>query len=185
MDRGKFIDELDNEQSKKIKEWLEEHIFPEDYLENYLEDDHFDTEKVLYHTKLRTGYVFVDSIVHNPNTAKFSPKDLNDTILKACRQLNLNEGCHYFNVNIHCGIARIAEVVGNYSLKRCGDDPLFPLYWLLTENPPDQGGTGYTGLLGLNKNWMLTFEFDSEITFRIHGTSEFCELVSKQLQEIN
>ena len=55
------------------------------------------------------------------------------------------------------------------------------MYYLLTENTADEGGTSYTGLIGKDKEWMLSIEFENEIIFKVHGNEKFCNFVKKLL----
>ncbi|MED4729908.1 hypothetical protein P9597_17505 [Aneurinibacillus migulanus] len=153
---------IDNEESRQLAEWLEKYIFPNDFLE----DKYFESYTVLYSADLKRYFTLFQSIVHNPKPATFSPEDVNDALLKACNILNVNEGCRYFNVNVHDNIARTIDSIGKYSLKRHDTPALFPLYYLLTENRAKEGGTSYTGLIGKNKDWMITIEFENEIVFK-------------------
>ncbi|MDM5190705.1 hypothetical protein QUF99_26260 [Bacillus sp. DX4.1] len=172
---------IDNEESNEITEWLEKYIFPIDFLE----DCYFGVNTILYSVNLAKHHTTFYSIVHNSKPATFSPDELNTVILEGCRKTGLNEGCYYFNVNIHDNIAREVESIGTYSLKRADKSyALFPLYYLLTENRAVEGGTSYTGLIGRNKDWMLTIEFKKEIIFRVHGSKEFCDVVYHALYKI-
>ncbi|PFW90680.1 hypothetical protein COL32_10475 [Bacillus pseudomycoides] len=169
---------IDNEESNEITEWLEKYIFPIDFLE----DCYFDVNTILYSVNLAKHHTIVCSIVHNSEPATFSPEELNAAILEGCRKIGLNEGCYYFNVNVHDNIARVVESIGSYSLKRAEKNyALFPLYYLLTENRAVEGGTSYTGLIGRNKDWMLTIEFATKINFIVHGSKEFCDVVYQAL----
>jgi hypothetical protein len=174
----RLASQINNEDSKEIKIWLEQFIFPNDFIE----DNFFYSNIILYSVDLRDHHTLFYSIVHNPQPAKFSPKDINEALLEGCRMFGLNEGCNYFNVNVHDNFAYEIESVGQYSLKRQDDTSvLFPLYYLLTENRAHEGGTSYTGLLGKNKEWMFSIEFGTEIVFKVHGNKEFCEFVYGQL----
>jgi hypothetical protein len=51
----------------------------------------------------------------------------------------------------------------------------------LTENTAGEGGTSYTGLIGKDKEWMLSIEFENEIIFKVHGNEKFCNFVKKLL----
>ncbi|MFZ7942593.1 hypothetical protein [Neobacillus sp. 19] len=175
----KLATSLNNEKSKCLEEWLEKYIFPNDFLE----DNFFNSSIVIYSVDLSNHYTLFHSLVHNQKAAKFSPEDLTNAILKGCRKFRLNEGCYYFNVNVHDNIKRETDSIGNYSLKRQNEkNTLFPLYYLLTENRAKEGGTSYTGLIGMNKEWMLSIEFENKIIFKVHGKVAFCEFVEKQLQ---
>ena len=72
---------LDNEESKEIRKWLEQYIFPNDFLE----DNFFNTSTVLYSVDLNNHLTFFHSVVHNLKPAKFSPEDLNESLLEGCR----------------------------------------------------------------------------------------------------
>jgi hypothetical protein len=169
---------LDNEESKVIRKWLEQYIFPNDFLE----ENFFNTSTVLYSVDLNNHLTLFHSVVHNLKPAIFSPEDLNESLLEGCRMFGINEGCNYFNVNVHDNISRVIESIGTYSLKRQDKTSiLFPLYYLLTENTAGEGGTSYTGLIGKDKEWMLSIEFENEIIFKVHGNEKFCNFVKKLL----
>jgi hypothetical protein len=171
---------INNDESRGIGLWLKQNIFPNDFLE----DNFFYTNRILYSADLRGHHTLFYSIVHNPHPANFSPKDINDALLKGCSMFGINEGCNYFNVNIHDNFASEIESIGKYSLKRQDDTSvLFPLYYLLTENRAQEGGTSYTGLLGKNKEWMFSIEFGTEINYKVHGNIEFCNFVHEQIQK--
>ncbi|SFS52847.1 hypothetical protein [Marininema halotolerans] len=179
MDRDYYekIHNISNEKKEEIKVWLKRHIFPEDSLE----DQYFQTNKVLYQLNFNTFYNPMEAIIHNHHPAPFSSKELNDAIRQACIDLELIEGCHFFKVIVHDGFGSMTDTVGHYSLKRCGSFPLSPLYQHLNEDIVNGGEAGCTGLLGVNKDWMLTIEDGGEITFRIHGTPEFCDRVTRSI----
>lgn len=170
---------LDTEESKEIEKWLEQYIFPEDFLE----DNYFDVNKVLYSVDLRGHFTTIHSIIHNCHPAKFSREDLNMALLKGCRTIGLDKRCNYFNVNVHDNVSRIVESIGGYNLDSQEDKRLllFPLYFLLTENRAEEGGTSYTGLIGKAKDWMLSIEYELDIIIKIHGNQDFCDLVESYL----
>jgi hypothetical protein len=171
---------INNEESREIGLWLKQNIFPEDFLV----DNYFYTYRILYSLDLSEHHTLFYTIVHNPKPANFSPQNINEALLIGCNKLGLNEGCNYFNVNVDDNFASEIESIGKYSLKRQDDTSvLFPLYYLLTENRAQEGGTSYTGLLGKNKEWMFSIELGTEIIYKVHGNKEFCNFVHEQLQK--
>jgi hypothetical protein len=177
MKRIKLASAIEGEDFDKYSKWLEDVIFPIDFLE----DRHFEAINVLCEINLEEYHSLMEAIIHNSAKANFSSKQLNDSIYECCSTMDLNKGCFYFNVNIHDNIGRDIESIGKYNLLKYESTPLFPLYYLLTENRALEGGTSYTGLFGRNMDWMLTFEYGNEIIIRIHGSKEFCNLVSSKL----
>ncbi len=163
---------------EEIIKWLEDNIFSDDFLE----DNYFQENNTIYEIDLGLYDSFLEAAIHCPSYAKFSPRELNDSILNACQSQNLSELSYCFNVNVHDNSYRTVGLNGIYSfVEYCRK--LHPLYDILSNNRAREGGESYTGLLGIKKDWMITFtlEGDNRFIIRAHGSEEFCKQVLDNL----
>ncbi|TYQ15419.1 UNVERIFIED_CONTAM: hypothetical protein Cloal_1866 [Acetivibrio alkalicellulosi] len=173
--------DVNKENSIEIVKWLENNIF----LNGFLEDNYFEANCVVYDSDLSLYDSILEAVIHCPSYARFSARELNDSILNACQILNLSTIGNCFIVYVHDNDVRIVEVKEEYDLTECGRK-LYPLYSLLSMNRSKEGGVTYAGLLGYKKEWMITFtlegEGESRITIKSHGSEELCKLVLKNLK---
>src|SRR6184192_796305 len=87
--------------------WIENHLFPEDFLDPAV----FESMAVLYRCAFPTHLLeFV--VFGRPQPAAFSPADLNAALLSACEASGFEPFALWWSVNVHDNCTRVIERVG-------------------------------------------------------------------------
>jgi hypothetical protein len=150
-------------------------LFPEDFATvNY-----FDSSFILYSVAL--SLTPIATLIHASHTLpkfQISEKQLNQIILETCQELNIIPGAYWFQVNCPDNVLQVVVAVGVYSYRQ----PLFPLYERLHCFPAEEGGLTIVGLLGKNRDWMFTIEFENQLILSVHGSNAFCDKIKEKVK---
>lgn len=160
-----------------LVEWLPAYLFPEGFFDR----NAFPSYRVLARRTLH--WPLLEGILHETQIpVRFTRADLYREVMKACGLLKLTRSGSWFQFNVHDNCNPILEGLGEYpSPLKAKIVPLLNLYSLLEEKPAEQGGTSYTGLLGVNRDWLLLFERENEFVISVHGPHLFTDMVWQEL----
>lgn len=156
-----------------LENWFENHLFNDDGLFN---PSVFEAGANLYECEF-AGSLLEVLVFGNSKPAPFSRDALNRAVMLACEQSGYHPDAWWFHVNVHDGVARVVERIGEYSFRY----PLEPLMILMSYHAADEGGPTYAGLLDRGKRWCLLLEDSGGFKISMHGAHAFCEAVRETL----
>lgn len=165
---------MNNANEQELSEWIGKHLFPGDFSNPQF----FETSLTLYSAFVPRP--LIATIIHAAEQIpKFSvsQEQLSQILLESCQELRIIPGANWFQVNCPDNVLQEVVAVGLYSYRQ----PMFPLYHRLEYCPAEEGGVSTVGLLGKNKDWMLTIEAANQLTIAIHSSKLFCERVKGKI----
>lgn len=122
-----------------------------------------------------------EALIYSSKKAPFNSNELKDSIFSACNTLRVLSECYFFGASYHDN-AYCTEVVESYNYKT---ESLSRLYSYLIDSRAAQGGSTFSGLVSADHQWMLLMGLDgdcgSEFGITIHGSNEFCRIVSDSI----
>jgi hypothetical protein len=165
---------MNNIDEQELSDWIGHNLFPDDFSNPQF----FEASLALYSAVIPKP--LIATIIHaGEQIPKFSvsQEQLNKILLESCQELRIIPGANWFQVNCPDNVLQEVVAVGPYSYRQ----PLFPLYYRLEYCPAEEGGVSIVGLLGKNKDWMLTIEDANQLTIAVHGSKLFCERVKDKI----
>jgi hypothetical protein len=165
---------MKNVDTEELSEWIGRNLFPEDFSDTH----YFESSLTLYSATIyRTPIATLIHASHKLPNFQLSEHQLNQVLLESCQELKIIPGAYWFQVNSPDNVLQIVVAVGIYSYRH----PLVPLYERLHCFPAEEGGVTIVGLLGKNRDWMFTIEYENQLILSVHGSKAFCGKIKEKV----